>query len=77
MDMGERVGIKNRKNLPELYNTTFMVVICLVLNGNDIVISPKHLQALDSTVTDRKELIDFIDKCRGPKEQGIVTESMF
>ena len=36
-DFAERASQKARNNLPELPNTTFMVVICWVSNGKDVV----------------------------------------
>ena len=47
---GDRFGIahggkKARGNIPELPNTTFMVVTCRVSNGNDDETSTMQLQA--------------------------------
>jgi len=53
-----------------------MVVICWVSNGKDMVLAPKQLQASYTDVRHWEELIDFIDKNRGPKEPYIMT-SMF
>jgi len=39
-DLGECASNTAKSNLPELPNTMFMVVICCVSNGNDIVLSP-------------------------------------
>jgi len=50
-----------------------MVVIRWVLNGKDMVLAPKQLQASYTDVRDRKELIDFINKNGGPKELYIMT----
>jgi hypothetical protein len=44
-DLGERPGKKVRSNLPELPNITCTVMIHLVLNGKDMVLAPKQLQA--------------------------------
>jgi hypothetical protein len=44
-DLGEHTIKQARTNLPELPNTSFMVVICLVSNGKDMVLAPKQLQA--------------------------------
>jgi len=49
-DLGECASKKARSNLPELPNTTFMVVICRVTNSNDIVLSPNQLQAAHTDV---------------------------
>jgi hypothetical protein len=75
-DLGEHASKKARSNLPELPNTTFMVVICRVLNGKDIVLSPNQLQAAYTNMRDWEELIDFINKIRRPKEPYTLT-SMF
>jgi len=40
-DLGKRAGTQARSNLPELPNTTFMVVIRWLLNGEDMVLAPK------------------------------------
>jgi hypothetical protein len=44
-DLGERASQQARSNLPELPNTTVMVVIRRVSNGKDIVLSPTQIQA--------------------------------
>jgi len=44
-DLGERAGKMVRSNLPELPNTTFMVMIHWVLNGQDMFLALKQLQA--------------------------------
>ena len=76
MDLGERMGIKARSNLPELPNTMFMVVIHQVSKGNDMVLSPNQLPASYTDVRHWEEVIDFIDINGGPKEPYIVI-SMF
>jgi hypothetical protein len=43
--LGERPGNKARGNLPELRNTTFMIVICHMPNGNNDRTSSMQLQA--------------------------------
>jgi len=53
-----------------------MVVICCVLNGKDMVLAPKQLQALYTDVRHWEELIDFIDTNGGPQQPYIPT-SMF
>jgi len=45
MDLGERTGKQVAGNLPELPNTMFTVIIHWVLNGKDMVLAPKQLQA--------------------------------
>ena len=72
-DLGERASKKARSNLPELPNTTFMVVICRVSNGNDIVLSPNQLHAAYTDVRHWDELIDFINKNGRPTEPYILT----
>ena len=72
-DLGECTSNKARSNLPELPNTTFMVVICRVSNGNDIVLSPNQLQAAYTDVRHWDELIDFIIKNGRPTEPYILT----
>jgi hypothetical protein len=76
MYLGERRSKQVRSNLPKLPNTTFMVVIRWVMNGMDMVLAPKQLQALYTKVRHWEELIDFIDKNGGPKKSYIMT-SMF
>jgi len=76
MDLGKRACTKVRSNLPELPNTTFMVVICCVSNGKDTILASKQLQASYTDVRHWEEMIDFIDKNEGLKEPYIIT-SMF
>jgi len=45
MDVVEHAGTQARTNLQDLSNTMFMVVICWMCNGNDMVLSPNQLQA--------------------------------
>jgi hypothetical protein len=70
------VGKKARSNFSELPNTMFMVVIRWVSNGKDLALAPKQLQASYTDVRHWEQLIDFINKNRGPKEPYIMT-SMF
>jgi len=72
-DLGECAGKKVRGNVPELPNTTFMVVIRRVLNGNNDLTSSMQLQASYTDVRDWEELIDFIGKNCGPKEPYCLT----
>jgi hypothetical protein len=51
----------------ELPNTTFMVVIRRMLNGNNDPTSSMYFQALYTHVRHWEELIDFIKKNCGPK----------
>ena len=75
-DLGERAGNKVRSTLPELPNTLFIVVICWVSNGKDMVLAPKQLQASYTDVRHWEELIDFINKNGGPKEPYILTSKL-
>jgi hypothetical protein len=43
-DLGERAGKKTRRNVPVLPNTTFMVVIRRVPNGNNDLTSSMQLE---------------------------------
>jgi len=52
---------------------TLMIVIRQVSNRNNIVPSENQLQSLYTDVMHLEELIDFIDKNRGPKETFILT----
>jgi hypothetical protein len=61
-DLGECGSKKARSNLPELPNATFMVVICRMTNGKDIVLSPNQLQAAYTNVLHWEELINFNNK---------------
>jgi len=67
-DLGERAGKKARGNVPELPNTTFMVVIRRVPNCNNDPTSSLQLQASYTDVRHWEELIDFIKKNCGLKE---------
>jgi hypothetical protein len=67
-DLGKRASKHPRSNLPEFPNTTFKVVIRRVLNGKDMVLTPKQLQASYTDVRHWEERIDFIDKNGCPKE---------
>ena len=51
-----------RRNIPELPNTTFKVVIRPVPNGNNDPPTSIHLQASYMDVRHWEELIDFIEK---------------
>jgi len=72
-DLGERAGKKARGNVPELPNTTFMVVIRRVPNGNNDPTSSIPFQASYTDVRHWEELIDFIEKNCGPKEPYCLT----
>jgi hypothetical protein len=72
-DVGERAGKKARGNLPELPNTTFMVVIRRVPNGDNDQTSSMQLQALYTDVRHWEELIDFIEQNCSPKEPYSLT----
>jgi len=68
MDLAERAGKKASSNLPVLGNTTFMVVIRRVPNGNNDQTSSMQLQASYTDVRHWKELIDFMETNCCPKE---------
>jgi len=70
-DLRERASKQAKSNLPEMRNTTFMVVICWVSNGNDIVLSPNQLQAAYTNVRHWEELIDLINNTGCPTEPYI------
>jgi len=72
-NLRERTRKKVRSNLLELPNTTFMVLICRVSNGNNIILSPNQLQAMYTDVRHWEELINFINKNRCPTEPYILT----
>jgi len=75
-ELGEGLGNMTRSHLPQWRKTMIMVVIRWVSIGKDMVLAPKQLQAMCTDVRQWEELIDFIDKNRGPKEPYILT-SMF
>jgi hypothetical protein len=72
-DVGERAGKIARGNLPELPNTTFMVVIRRVPNGDNDQTSSMQLQASYTDVRHWEELIDFIEQNCSPKEPYSLT----
>ena len=67
-DLGERAGKKASGNVPELPNTTFMVVIREVPNGDNDPTSSIQFQASYTDVRHWEELIDFVEKNCGPKK---------
>jgi len=71
--MAEHVGIKVRGNLPELRNTTFMVVIHWMPDGNKAQTSSNHLQVSYTDVRQWEELLDFIKQKCSPKEPYCLT----
>jgi len=73
MDLGERTGKKARAKVPELPNTTFMVVIRREPNINNGQTSTMQLRASYTDVRHWEELIDFIEKNCGPKEPYFLT----
>jgi hypothetical protein len=73
MDLGERTGKPARGNVPELPNTTFMVVIRRVPNGNNDPTSSVQFQASYTDVRHWEQLIEFIKKNCCPKEQYCLT----
>jgi len=68
MDSGGHAGKMVRSHFTELPNTSSMVMIHLVSNGNDMVLAPKQLQTLYTDVRHWEELVDFINKNSGLKE---------
>jgi len=73
MDLGERAGKKARDNLPELPNTTFIIVIRRVPNGDNDQTSSMQLQGLYTDVRHWEELIDFIEQNCSPKDPYSLT----
>ena len=73
-DVGECAGKQARCNVPELPNSTFMVVIRRVPNGNNDPTSSMQFQGSYTDVRHWEELIDFIEKNCGPKEPYCLTE---
>ena len=67
-DLGERAGKQARSNLPELQNTTFMVVICRVPNSDNDQTSCMKLQASYTDVRHWEELIESMEQNCSPKE---------
>ena len=72
-DLGERVGKTARGNVPELPNSTLMVVIRQVPNGNNDPTSSMQFQASYTDVRHWEELFDFTEKNCGPKERYCLT----
>lgn len=71
--LGEWVGNIVRSTLPELPNTSSMVVIRWVLNHNDVVLVSNQLDALNTNVIYQEQLIHFINRNRGPEETLTLT----
>jgi hypothetical protein len=71
--LGEHAAKKARGNVRGLPNTTFMVVIRRVPNGNNDPTSSMQLQASFTDVRHWEELVDFIEKNCGPKEPYCLT----
>ena len=67
------MGYISRGNLPELADTTFIVVIRRLLNGNNDQTSSNHLQASYTDVRNWEELIDFIEQDCSPNEPYCLT----
>jgi len=67
------VGKQARGNVPLLRNTTFMVVIRGVPNGNNDPTSSMQLQASYTDVKHWEKLSDFIEKNCGSKEPYCLT----
>jgi len=73
MDLGDHMGNQARGNIPQLPNTTFMVVIRQVPNAKNDQTSSNRLQALYTDVRHLEEMIDFIEKSCSPKESYCLT----
>jgi len=73
MDLGQCAGNKARGNVSELPNTTYMVVIHRVLNGNHDQTSSMQLQASYTDVRHCEELIDFIETNCAPNDPYCLT----
>jgi hypothetical protein len=71
--LGERAGKNATGNIPELPNSTFMVVIGRVPNGNNDRTSSMQFQASYTDGRHWEELIDFIEKNCCPKEPYCLT----
>ena len=71
--MGESTGKKARGNVPKLLNTTFMVVIRRVPNGDNDPTSSMQFQASYTDGRHWEERIDFIEKYCSPKEPCSLT----
>jgi len=71
--MGEHPGKKSRGNLPEVPNSTFMVVSRRVPNGTNDQTSTNKLHASYTDVRHWKALIDFIKQNCFPKEPYCLT----
>jgi hypothetical protein len=72
-DLGERPGKRARGNLPEMPNTTFMVVIRRVPNGNNDETFSNQFKALYTDVRHWEELIHFIEKSCSLKQPYCLT----
>jgi hypothetical protein len=67
-DLGQCVGETAQNNLPNVANTTFLVVLHLILNGNNDHSSSMQLQPSYMDVRHWEKLIDLI------KENGKLKE---
>jgi len=72
-DLDQCAGKNARSNLPELPNTTFLIVIRRVPNGNNDQTSSNQLQASYTDVSHWENLIDFIEENCSPKEPYCLT----
>jgi hypothetical protein len=72
-ELGELTGKKASGTVPELSNTTSMVVIRRVPNGNNDPTSSTQLHARYTDVRHWEELIDFIENNCAPKEPYCLT----
>jgi hypothetical protein len=72
-ELRQRLGKTLTGNLPESPKTTFLVLICQVLNGNNDKTISIQLETSCPDVRNREELIAFIENNCGPKEPYCVT----
>jgi len=73
-DVADRAGHKLRVKVPELQNTTFMVVIHRVLNCNDSPTSSMECLAPYTDVRHCEQLIELFEKTCSPQEPYRPTE---
>jgi len=73
IDLAEHMGNTARGNLSELLNTTFMIVIRRVPNGNNDHTFSNQLRASYTDVRHWDQLIDFIKQNCSPKEPDCLT----
>jgi len=72
-NLGECEGTNTRGNCPEMPNTSFIIVIHRVPNGNNDLTSRNQVQALYKDLRHWEEQIDFIENNCCPKEPYCLT----